>query len=348
MPVLISHWLGDWRYLVEKPVSAEGVASTVEKGSVPAFAFFFMLASSGVIATFGLLANSAAVIIGAMIVAPLMNPIISMSFGIMAGRGPLILRSLLTIAIGTLMTITMAFLLTEAIGWKLAGSELVARMRPSLLDLGVAVAAGAAAAFAYTRPGVSSALAGIAIAVALVPPLCTVGIALALGHKAGTDVGLAIGGVSARGPFLLYLTNIFGIVLAAGLVIFCQYFRRRLSAMLPLGLILSCLLIVVPPLGISMDNLLVRNQVHRSLTVETRALLLADRDVRFTNLSVRIARGVAFVRADIVAAPGLLTQETINSIRDKISERVEMPVNLEFSIIPETILRSSGKDNADG
>ena len=75
MSVLISHWLGDWRYLVEKPVSAEGVERTVEKGSVPSYAFFFMLASSGVIATFGLLANSAAVIIGAMIVAPLMNPI---------------------------------------------------------------------------------------------------------------------------------------------------------------------------------------------------------------------------------------------------------------------------------
>jgi uncharacterized membrane protein len=134
------------------------------------------------------------------------------------------------------MTITMAFLLSEAIGWKLAGSEMVARMRPSLLDLGVAVAAGAAAAFAYTRPGVSSALAGIAIAVALVPPLCTVGIALSLGHRAGTDVGLAIGSVSARGPFLLYLTNIFGIVLAASLVFFCQYFRRRLSAILSLGL----------------------------------------------------------------------------------------------------------------
>jgi uncharacterized hydrophobic protein (TIGR00271 family) len=348
MSVLISRWLGDWRYLVEKPASAEGVENMVEKGSVPAFAFFFMLASSCVIATFGLLANSAAVIIGAMIVAPLMNPIISMSFGIITGRGPLIWRSLLTIVLGTLMTIIMAFLLSEAIGWKLAGSELVARMRPSLLDLGVAVAAGAAAAFAYTRPGVSSALAGIAIAVALVPPLCTVGIALALGHKAGADVGLAIESVSARGPFLLYLTNIFGIALAACLVFFCQYFRWRLTAILALGLILSCLLIVVPPLGISMDNLLVRNQVHRSLTVETRALLLADRDVRFTNLSVRIAQGVTFVRADIVAAPGLLTQKTINSIRDKMSERVELPVNLEFSIIPETILRSSGKDNFDG
>ena len=69
------------------------------------------------------------------------------------------------------------------------GSAISARMKPSLLDLGMAVAAGAAAAFAYTRPNVSSALAGIAIAVALVPPLCTVGIAMALGQEASVEVG---------------------------------------------------------------------------------------------------------------------------------------------------------------
>ena len=60
----------------------------------------------------------------------------------------LIFRSLLTIVIGTIVIITMAFIVSELIGWKLAGSELIARMSPSLLDLGIAVAAGAAAAFA--------------------------------------------------------------------------------------------------------------------------------------------------------------------------------------------------------
>ncbi len=214
-------------------------------------------------------------------------------------------------------------------------------MSPSLLDLGIAVTAGAAAAFAYTRPGVSSALAGIAIAVALVPPLCTVGIALSLGHKAGTDIGFAMGTVSARGPFLLYLTNIFGIVLSAALVFFLQYFRRQASALIPLILIGGCLLVVIPPLGISMDNLLVRNLVHRSLTVKTNQLVLADRDVRFSNLSIRLKEDVAFVRADLVAAPGILNQEVVDSIRDKISEVIAMPVILEFSIIPETIVRSS-------
>ena len=333
---------GNWRHLIEDPVLVNDVKHAVEKGSVPSFGFFFMLAAAGVIATFGLLSNSAAVIIGAMIVAPLMNPIISLAFGGVDANRVLISRSLLTIVIGTIVIITMAFLVSELIGWKLAGSELIARMSPSLLDLGIAVAAGAAAAFAYTRPGVSSALAGIALAVALVPPLCTAGIALSLGQKAGTDIGFAMGTVSARGPFLLYLTNIFGIVLAASLIFFLQYFRRHASAFISLVLIASCLLLVIPPLGISMDNLLVRNLVHRSLTVKTQELVLADRDVRFNNLSIRLRQGVAFVRADLVAAAGVLSQDVVDSIRDNISERIDMPVVLEFSIIPEKIVRSSG------
>ena len=332
---------GDWRHLVEEPVLVSDVKETVEQRSVPSFGFFFMLAASGVIATFGLLSNSAAVIIGAMIVAPLMNPIISLAFGGIEANRVLIFRSLLTIVIGTIVIITMAFLVSELIGWKLAGSELIARMSPSLLDLGIAIAAGAAAAFAYTRPGVSSALAGIAIAVALVPPLCTVGVALSLGQKSGTDIGFAMGTVSARGPFLLYLTNIFGIVLSASLIFFLQYFRRHASALVALVLIGSCLLLVIPPLGVSMDNLLVRNLVHRSLTVKTQELVLADRDVRFSNLSIRLKQGVAFVRADLVAAPGVLSQHVVDSIRDNMSELIEMPVVLEFSIIPETIVRSA-------
>jgi uncharacterized hydrophobic protein (TIGR00271 family) len=332
---------GNWRHLIEEPVLVGDVKQVVEKGSVPSFGFFFMLAASGVIATLGLLSNSAAVIIGAMIVAPLMNPIVSLAFGGVEVNKVLIFRSLLTIVIGTIVIVTMAFLVSELIGWKLAGSELIARMSPSLLDLGIAVAAGAAAAFAYTRPGVSSALAGIAIAVALVPPLCTVGIALSLGNKSGTDIGFAMGTVSARGPFLLYLTNIFGIVLSASLIFFLQYFRRNAPAFVALVLIGSCLLLVIPPLGASMDNLLIRNLVHRNLTVKTNELVLADRDVRFSNLSIRLKKGVAFVRADLVASPGVLSQGVVDSIRDNLSELIEMPVVLEFSIIPETIVRSA-------
>ncbi len=350
MALSIRSWFGDWSHLLKKPVSAKDAEQAVEPGSIPDFSFHFMLASSAVLATLGLLANSAAVIIGAMIVAPLMSPIISMSYGIVAGRMALTMRSLLTIFTGTLLTIGLAFVFTELVGWKIAGSEIVARMRPSLLDLGVAVASGAAAAFAYTRPNVSSALAGIAIAVALVPPLCTVGIALALGHEVRVEVGLAEESFSALGPFLLFLTNLIGIVFAGSLVFYWQYFRRQSFAMLKMALTLGCLIIVVPPLGFTMDNLLIRNQVYRSLIIEGNALIPEEYNVRFTNLSVRIGqdKNIVFVRGDLVAPPGLFTQQLINALHNKLSERVTMPVKLEFGIIHETTLRNGKGADSDG
>ena len=71
-----------------------------------------------------------------------------------------------------------------------------------------------------------------------------------------------------------------------------------------------------------MDNLLVRNQVHRSLTVESCALLPVDHNARLTNLSVQIGQNTVFVRGDIVASPGLFTQGLINVLRDKLSKMV--------------------------
>jgi uncharacterized hydrophobic protein (TIGR00271 family) len=337
----IFRYLFDWRHLMENPTTVEDAERAVDRGSIPDFSFYFMLAISAVIATLGLLANSAAVIIGAMIIAPLMSPIIAISYGLVAGRGPLIIRSFLTVLTGTILTIGVAIVITEAIGWKLAGSEIVSRMKPTLLDLGVALAAGAAAAFAYTRSGVSSALAGIAIAVALVPPLCTVGIAVALGQDVSIEVGLALDTFSARGPLLLYLTNIIGIIFAGSMIFFWQYYRRRVLAVLTLALTFGSLVIVVPPLGISMDNLLIRNQMRRNLTVIARSHLPADYNVRLTNLKVRIGQEAIYVRGDVIAPPGLITQKSINEIRDQLSEMVERSVVLKFGIIHESVLRST-------
>ena len=343
MPASIFSWLYDWRHLVEEPTPVEEVERTVELGSIPAFSFFFMLVISTVIATLGLIANSAAVGIGAMIIAPLMSPIIATSYGIIARRLPLTLRSLFTVLTGTLLTIGAAFLITEAIGWKLAGSEIIARMRPSLLDLGVAIAAGAAAAYAYTRPGVSSALAGIAIAVALVPPLCTVGITLAMGEEMSVEVGLAREAYSAKGPFLLYLTNFLGIVFAGSLVFYMQYYRRKIVALLTLILTVGGLFIVIPHLRISMDNMLIRNQIRRNITVIGGQILTEGTHARLTNLSVRFDQETVYVRCDAVSATGEITQKSVNAIRDRLSEMIERSVVLKIGIIPEEVLHSTEK-----
>ena len=338
----IYKWLFGWMYLVELPNPKEELEVIVKKGSTPDLPYFIMLGTSSVIATLGLLANSPAVIIGAMIIAPLMSPIIALSYWILSGELVLIFRSLLTILLGTILSIAVAYFITELIGWKLAGSEIISRMNPNLLDLGVALAAGVAAAFAYTRASVSAAFAGIAIAVALVPPLCTAGIALASKDEAIAEVGLIVDHFDEQGPLLLYLTNFIGIIFAGSMVFFFQYFRRRLRAILILLLTLIAAGIVVYPLGLSMNNLIIRNQIRRNLAFITVYLLPEDYNkIRMRNLDVQIEDEIIYVRANAVAQPGVISQPFIDKLQNKLSESIERPVILEVGIIEEPIMRSS-------
>jgi len=171
--------------------------------------FSVLLGLAGVIAAAGLIGNSVASIIGAMIVAPLMGPIVGIAVGIVMAMPARTLRSLVVAGIGTLATILIGVALAA---W-LAGpgtadnSEIVARTSPTLVDLVIALAAGAAGAYAASNPRVADSLPGVAIAISLVPPLSTVGILLALGDPAG-----------AAGAMLLFTTNFVSIVLAASVV----------------------------------------------------------------------------------------------------------------------------------
>ena len=101
--------------------------------------FFILLALATAIATFGLLSNSAATIIGAMIIAPLMVPIISLAFSLVISDFRLISYSLVRLVLGIALTVLIAFLATKIIGFKIPGSEILARTEPTLLDLGVAI-----------------------------------------------------------------------------------------------------------------------------------------------------------------------------------------------------------------
>ena len=168
-----------WKIHFEPKVPAEELASSRIAGSIPSFGFFFLLALASVIAALGLITNSSAVIIGAMIVAPLMNPILSLSFAIATANWALFFRSVVTIVLGSFLAMGVAALVTVVSPWDVVGSELLSRTRPTMLDLGIAIAAGAAGAFSLTRKSIASSIAGVAIAVALVPPLCVVGIGLA-------------------------------------------------------------------------------------------------------------------------------------------------------------------------
>jgi uncharacterized hydrophobic protein (TIGR00271 family) len=170
--------------------------------------FIVLLAVSALLASGGLLQNSSAVVIGAMLVAPLLGPLAAVSVGLVTARLGLSARALLTLAAGTVATIATSAAAGLVIPIGAPTSEMLARGSPSLIDLGVAVAAGVVGAYATARKDIPAALAGVAIAAALVPPLCTTGLAISIG-----DADLAYG------SFLLFVTNIVSVVLTGGVVL---------------------------------------------------------------------------------------------------------------------------------
>ena len=173
--------------------------------------FFVLMVLSATIAAFGLANDSAAVVIGAMLVAPLMTPILGIAAAIVQGWGRRVGDSLAIVLAGAgaaiLVGIAVSFLAQNLhTGLPLPG-ELLARTNPNMIDLGIAIAAGAAGGFVAVRTEASGALPGVGIAVALVPPLATVGMTLGLGYW---DL--------AWGALLLFMTNLIAIVFSAGLV----------------------------------------------------------------------------------------------------------------------------------
>lgn len=201
--------------------------------------YLLLTVASCIIATLGLLENSVAVIIGAMIIAPLMSPIQAFAFAALDGDAPMIRRSLLTALVGALIAIGTSALLGAATATSVYGSEVVARTRPNLLDLGIAVSAGAVAGIARVRPAISSTIAGTAIAVALMPPLCVVGLTLA--HLAWSQ---------AQGALLLFGTNFLGIAAACMVVyIAAKEFRSHNRTALVTTIVITAMLLF--PLGAS-------------------------------------------------------------------------------------------------
>lgn len=216
--------------------------------------FLVLAVSACVIATLGLLMNSAGVIIGAMIIAPLMMPLRGLALGALEADVKLLTRSLTTLAIATVVAIIISGLVGRIFGVPALsfGSEILARTQPNLADLGVALAAGGVCGFAKIRPQISDAVAGTAIAVALMPPLCVVGICLSQGDFA-----------AAGGAFLLYLTNFLGITLACILVYIWGGYAidiRKISFALVWFVSLTGALIV--PLFISFINLIQQKQLE--------------------------------------------------------------------------------------
>ena len=196
------------------PTGHERVVYTLQ------FSALIVLSSS--IAAFGLLADSAAVVIGAMLVAPLMTPILATAAATVRARNRELVVALATIAWGTVLAIAVGFVVSFVASETIVGpvdlpAEVRARTFPGLLDLGIAITAGAAAGYILPRRATTSALPGVGIAVALVPPLAVVGITL----EANADS-------ESANALLLYLTNLAAIVFSAAFMLLLAGFRPHI------------------------------------------------------------------------------------------------------------------------
>ena len=172
--------------------------------------WWVMLLLSVAIATFGIMQDSTAVVIGAMLIAPLMTPILGAAAAIVSSWPERLRRSIVLVFLGVTASVGLAFVIGQwlpTIVPLTTNSQVTSRVSPNLVDMLIALAAGAAGAYASVDRRVSSSIAGVAIAVALVPPLGVVGLLIQAGEFA-----------DAMGAFLLFLTNFVSIILAAVLV----------------------------------------------------------------------------------------------------------------------------------
>lgn len=217
-----------WAASVAPPMQREqriDLAKDLESGSTPNLEFLGLMSASSMLAAFGLLQDSAAVIIGAMLIAPLMTPILGAGLALTQGNRPLFKSAVGTVFMGFFGALVASMLF----GWLFLlfqephiTSEMWARCRPSPLDFCVGMVGGIAASYARTRSHLSSALAGAAIAAALVPPIATAGLQIAFGFWQESDSGVPI-----VGPLLLVSVNVLTIMIGSSFVLWARGMRKE-------------------------------------------------------------------------------------------------------------------------
>jgi uncharacterized hydrophobic protein (TIGR00271 family) len=274
-----------------------------------------------------LLTNSVAVVIGAMLVAPFMTPLIGGGLAIVQGNWPLWLRSSRAVMLGFFSALAIGLAvggIARVLGFGLT-SELAARGEPTLLDLGVAFASGIAASYCLARPHLSGALAGVAIAAALVPPIATVGICLALGEA-----------VTARGAALLFGTNVVAIVLGAAANFFAAGIRGRKegkglwSRRLVIVMALICAGFAIPLTSILVGKVTAPRALEHSLSA------VAEKG-NYRLLKLRRSRraGAPLVEIEL-AGPEPPSAELVDALKKEAEEQIHQNVHLRVRTILET------------
>ena len=294
----------------------------IRLGSEPQSSFYALLIASSLIASFGLIANSTAVVIGAMLVSPLMTPILGISLALVRGDARLLRRALRAETVGVFLTVAMATffgLLPVNIE---ATPEMLARTQPNLLDLLVAVIAGFAGAYAMVDERISPALPGVAIATAIVPPLSNTGLCLALGAYEG-----------ASGSFLLFLANFLSILLVASIIFFFAGLGREFAWTKPwefvkrFGLALLGFVLVGALLTGSLVRIVKERQLDRTIKGVLAEELSKTQASSVDDIVYEQEEDILYVLAE-VRSPTLISPGEVKTIQDSLAAQVGVAAEL--------------------
>ncbi|MFK2821409.1 TIGR00341 family protein [Arcobacter sp. YIC-80] len=291
---------------------------SLKKSAKITFIFSTLMTLSTLLSTTGLFANSSPVIICAMILAPLMAPMISLSMGVVRANSFLIIQSIKTLTYGVIIALFVSSIFTCFMPLDEITYEMKSRLNPNLLDLLVAIFSGIAGAYANSKEEVIKSLAGVAIAVALVPPLSVTGIGIGL-----MDLDIIYG------SFLLFITNLVGITLSASLTFIVLGYSPIKKA--KKGLLYTFLLLVFisVPLVNTFEKMVEKNELSNKIK-ELKKVNVNDKDIVLKLLDLEDKQEYVYVRMELISNSFTSTLE-YKAIRKEIERRLNRKILLEVS-----------------
>lgn len=322
------------------PEQEQEIVAAVRASAGLGKTYLTLLILSSFISIFGLLANSTATVIGAMIVAPLMGPILGIALALVQGDLGQFRRALLAEVVGVLACLTLASLTAIALGpdqIDFGQGEIAGRVRPTLLDLVVGFAAGLAGAFCTVHRRASASFAGVAIAVALVPPLCVSGLCLGGTHFS-----------ASMGAFVLFGANFLTIQLAAMIVFAAVGLGhwsqlRREPRLLP-ALALNLLLLMAT--GWFLWRQLGTLVTERRAEKQTRGIVLrALGRISGANLdSLKVQLGGGRLEIEVLArAPDELNVSFARDLEHELRNSLEFPIDLRIGTALASYVTAQGR-----
>lgn len=326
-------WLRRWRAR-HLNVDRHAVVDHVCEAGAMAPRYVFMTVMSCGIATLGLLQGSAAVIIGAMLISPLMGPIVSMGMSLATFDFRALRSALKAIAIGVAVSLLTATVIVLASPLREPTAEILARTEPTLFDLLVAVFSGLAGAYAtITRKGET--IVGVAIATALMPPLAVVGFGVAVGS-----------GTIAGGAAFLFMTNLLAIALSVTIMARWYGFGATDSpkqTAWQATLIVGTFVLLSIPLGLALRNIAARGVVDR--TVRT-TLDEAARDVGGRITTLRVDRDKRTLLIDAVMMTPAYRPQLADQIERTLEAATGQPVVVELREVVTADVDAQAREQA--